>query len=318
MKKKLFFVIVFFLLVANLLVGHLLLVKKSEKYSAFVTSVASLWQRPKVKIFVTYYKPYKIFEKNKVLEPIQVGRAIEREPFMGGELANEDVMWLHEHMMGDDTGDNISEKNREFDVLTAYYWVWKHYKEIGNPQYIGFFAHRKYLYLRLGAFSMPNELKSDYGYDEEKMFALLEKHEVIANYWIPYSMQGSKQVGMSFYENYKTDHHVEDIDFMVEFVKKNYPEMVPAMNEVLYNVGQAYSVWNFWIMRKDLAFDYFEKLFPLMFALEKERGKIIAQYDLKQRRAFGYLAERFFAVWLVYQQKTGRVSKPYMAPVFYL
>lgn len=318
MKKKLFGVISVFLLMSIMISGHLLLARQSEKYSTFVTSVASLWQRSKVKIFVTYYKPYKIFEKSNVLVPIQVGRAIENEPFMDGKLTNEDIVWLHKHMIGDDTGDNISAKNREYDVLTAYYWVWKHYKEIGDPQYIGFFAHRKLLYLRLGAFSMPNELKPDYGYDDKKIFALLKKHKVVTSYWKPYYAVGNKQIGMSFYENYKIEHHVEELDFMIEFIKKNYPEMVPAMNEVLYDIGRAYSAWNFWIMRKDLAFDYFEKLFPLMFALEKERGKIIEQYDLKQRRAFGYLAERFFAVWLVYQQKTGRVSEPYIAPVFYL
>ena len=53
MNKKLFGVISVSLLMSIMVFGHLLLSRQSEKYSTFVASVASLWQRPKVKIFVT-------------------------------------------------------------------------------------------------------------------------------------------------------------------------------------------------------------------------------------------------------------------------
>ena len=39
-------------------------------------------------------------------------------------------------MIGDDTGDNISDKNREYCELTGIYWIWKNYDKLGNPDYI--------------------------------------------------------------------------------------------------------------------------------------------------------------------------------------
>ncbi len=36
-----------------------------------------------VKIFVTYHKPYQVPVKGNIVQPIQVGRAIEKEPFVG-------------------------------------------------------------------------------------------------------------------------------------------------------------------------------------------------------------------------------------------
>lgn len=41
-------------------------------------------------------------------------------------------------MIGDDTGDNISDKNREYCELTGIYWTWKNYDKLENPDYIGF------------------------------------------------------------------------------------------------------------------------------------------------------------------------------------
>ena len=306
------------LLVAYVWVGHLLLVRNSEKYQEILSAIKDWYEPARVKIFITYYKPYQMPVTTKILVPIQVGRAVAREPFMDGELSEEDVQFMRQRMIGDDTGENISAKNRTFDVLTAYYWVWKNYKKIGNPKYIGFLAHRKLLHFSMRNYLVLDVNKPDYGYDEKQLTDILKRHQVITSYWVPYYVQGEENIGISFYQNYKDFHHVEDIDFMISFIEKNYPEMVPSMNKVLYDVGRAYPVWNFWIMEKELAFDYFEKLFPLMFALEKERGKEIAQYDLKQRRVCGYLAERFFAIWLLYQQEVGRVTDPFYAPIFYL
>ncbi len=258
-----------------------------------------------IRVFVTFYKPfdatYPRLIENRYMSPIQVGRTIENEPYMGGELSPDDIQWLHERMIGDDTGDNISLKNREFDVLTAYWWVWKHYKEIGNPKYIGFFAHRKWFSVKFNEKSYVGIMDEE---SAEVYLKILKEHKVIVNRW---------KTDDSFVKNYRVSHNVSDLNAMMEIIRCKYPKMTRAMFKVLYG-QEPEPVSNFWIMEKKLAFDYFEKLFDVMFELEKEIGEDVKKRDLEQRRAYGYLAERFYAVWLEWQMLQNNI-KPYFADV---
>ena len=68
-------------------------------------------KKPKIKIFVAHHKPWYIYEDD-VYVPIQVWK----------KNAKVDL-WI----LWDDTGDNISEKNDNYAELTAQYWVWKNY-----------------------------------------------------------------------------------------------------------------------------------------------------------------------------------------------
>jgi len=316
MRKGIVVFAVICLVVANLLLVHCVLWNCSDKYAVKVQEVWASFHHPKIKIFMTYYKPFRLPKKGEIVQPIQVGRAIETEPFMGGKLSDEDRAWLHENMIGDDSGDNISAKNRSFDVLTAYYWVWKHYREIGNPEYIGFWAHSKILILTPTNKRLFNRLAPNYGLDEKKLLKLLEKHKVVTWAWTPYIYEDGETIISSAYDNYRHDHVIEDLDRMVDMVKEKYPEMTDAVHAVLYDI-KPQPIWNYFVMEKELAFDYFSKLFALMFELEKNIGAEINARDYKQRRAFGFLAERFFAIWLEYQTRKGVVS-PLFVPQQYL
>ena len=48
-------------------------------------------------------------------------------------------------MQGDDVGENISEMNPLVNEITVLYWAWKHYAEIGNPDYIGLNHYRRFI-----------------------------------------------------------------------------------------------------------------------------------------------------------------------------
>ena len=307
MRRKFVKICLYLLLIVNLTLAHNVLLSTSDLYSNFTQNVSDYFCSAKVKIFMTYYKPFQLPKKGKIIQPIQVGRAIEKEPFIGGGLSEEDVSWLHENMLGDDTGDNISAKNRSFDVLTAYYWVWKHYKEIGNPEYIGFFAHSKILIVTPTQMRKYNRHIADFGIDEKRLVKLLKEHKVITWAWTPYFVRDGKNISTTTYENYKAYHKIEDLEQMINLVRKKYPNMTEAMNKVLYDV-KPQPIWNYWIMEKELAFDYFEKLFDIMFELEKDIGSDVQKRDFYQRRAFGLLAERFFAFWLEYQIQIGMAS----------
>ena len=84
----------------------------------------------KIKILVTYKSRHKII-KSDIFTPIQTGRAIADEIF--------------DEMIGDDTGKHISNKNPYFCEMSAIYWAWKNYEQLGNPEYIGFMHYRRHL-----------------------------------------------------------------------------------------------------------------------------------------------------------------------------
>ena len=84
------------------------------------------------KILVTYHKNAPIV-KSDLFEPIRIGATISSE--------NED--WAKD-MPSDDTGDNISALNPTYNELTAIYWAWKHYTELGDPDHIGIAHYRRF------------------------------------------------------------------------------------------------------------------------------------------------------------------------------
>lgn len=77
-----------------------------------------------MKIFVATHKEYDKFPSLDIYEPIQVGAAV-------GE---------HLGYLADDSGDNISLKNKFFCELTAHYWVWKN----SNEDVVGVVHYRRY------------------------------------------------------------------------------------------------------------------------------------------------------------------------------
>lgn len=97
---------------------------------------------PDLRILVCCHKPAELVTGG-VYTPIHCGRAVMHEAHKDGILSTQDKRWLLEHCIGDDTGDNISAKNRAYCELTAYYWAWKNYEKLGNPNYIGLTHYRR-------------------------------------------------------------------------------------------------------------------------------------------------------------------------------
>ena len=82
----------------------------------------------RVKIFVVAHKPFEKPE-GETLVPIHVGRAVSR---LKDEMAG---------MIGDDTGENISEKNPSYCEMTAHYWIWKNVRDC---DYVGVCHYLRY------------------------------------------------------------------------------------------------------------------------------------------------------------------------------
>ena len=98
-----------------------------------------------VKILVSYIKPSFLF-RSKILTPIHLGKAVEKENSKDGIQSESDLKWLHENCeFNDEFNGGISKHNRRIGFLTGTFWAWKNYKKLGNPKYIGSFGYRKLL-----------------------------------------------------------------------------------------------------------------------------------------------------------------------------
>lgn len=79
----------------------------------------------RTKILVATHKEFPVPQDNVFL-PIQVGRKTTTKKI---------------NILGDDSGDNISERNQQYCELTAIYWAWKNLKDF---DYIGLCHYRRY------------------------------------------------------------------------------------------------------------------------------------------------------------------------------
>lgn len=125
------------------------------------------WCLVEIKLFVCCHQPTHVPD-HPLLVPIQVGAALADTHFSG---------FLH-----DDTGENISYKNRSYCELTAQYWAWKNV----SADYYGFFHYRRYLYPDRKA-KRPYRIECDptlpmlteLGYDNFEN--LIKRYDVIAS-----------------------------------------------------------------------------------------------------------------------------------------
>lgn len=205
-----------------------------------------------------YVMSHKAFTKPKdsLYVPMHVGRAL------GEELG----------YLPDNTGDNISEKNRNYCELTGLYWLWKN----ATDDIIGICHYRRYF------------VKDEEFITKEYIEKVLQEYDVI----VPTSKCTQYK---NIYEHYAQMHNEKDMNICKEVLLEKYPEYEQAF-DLCMNTN--ISCWANMIITKKKIFDtYCEWLFDILF--EVERRVDISSYDTFQARIYGYLSERLLRVWLL-------------------
>lgn len=226
-----------------------------------------------VKLFVCCHKEEAV-PQHPLLVPMQVGTALAEREFAG---------FLH-----DNTGENISEKNRSYCELTAQYWAWKNCE----ADYYGFFHYRRYLYPNAGAKRpyrierQPTEkLLEKFGYGEFE--ALIRRYDLIVpkgeNMYVPVR------------EHYANApfHHVGDLTLIETIIRERYPAYAAAMAQYLSETVHYFG--NIYIMRREVFRNYCGWLFPIL--EEFDRRADWKSRSIQERRVDGYLAERLLGIY---------------------
>lgn len=264
-----------------------------------------------VKIFVGYHKPYQLLKGN-VFQPIHLGRAVANQKAKDGTNTANDLQWLKDNMIGDDTGDNISEKNRRYCELTGIYWIWKNYSQIGNPDYIGFMHYRRHFIFDDDVFVKytPHELhektysKINVGcvYDGyEEYFGITDKmiKKILQNYdaILPLRCDLSKRRIASItddYTNYIEGTHKKDLSILVNSVRKKYPEYAKILQSRLKSSDKR--CFQSFVLKKEIFFDYCSFLFSILDDVDSRID--VSKYSVNGKRTIGYLGEILFDTYM--------------------
>jgi hypothetical protein len=209
----------------------------------------------KLKIYVACHKPGSV-RQDDIYTPIHVGRAISKYK---EEMAD---------MIGDDTGDNISEKNPQYCELTAQYWAWKN---LHNVEYVGFCHYRRFFDIKTEDIEMMLRGK------DAIVIEMLLDHPLWRE--IPHFIT------------------VEDMTIMLMVLKKKYPEY----EETLLKYLNGYTLYakNMLICKKELFDQYAEWLFDVLFECEKY---IKPSPYTRGRRALAYMGEYLLPVYIMHHE----------------
>ena len=256
---------------------------------------------PKVKILISYKEEHSII-KSDIIIPIQTGRAISDKIF--------------DEMIGDDSGDNISEKNEDYAELTAQYWAWKNYEKIGSPEYIGFMHYRRHFifnenYSIIGKTpwypNMPVYLSD---YDQQSKDNLNDNYilKTIKDNADCYSIEPYDINCFKESDLYMKEHYLMTIpgskrciwNLFYNTVLNLYPEYKRVLNNFVY--GSKMYVCNMFILRKELFFRFSEFSFSI---LKKIREIINLKYPNYGHKYLGYIGEYLLTLFImkIYDEK---------------
>lgn len=266
--------------------------KENQKETKLHTQTKMGNNKPDIRIFIACHKPSFVPE-NPLFYPVQVGTALTDKR-------------LENMTYCDNKGDNISEKNPDYCELTAQYMVWKNI----DCDYYGFFHYRRYMtfckvcpithdgkivdkrqspYIELD--SVWDDL-TPYGIEPQQMEQEILKYDLITVY--------RERTNTTAYHQYCEYHRAEELDHMLEILRKLYPEYSDAAKA--YMSSKEIYYLNMYIMKKELFHTYMKWLFTLLDTFEQERKEIEKP---QEPRLYGYLAERLFGIFYFYQREHG-------------
>lgn len=208
---------------------------------------------------------------DKMLMDNYVLNRYEKEIQVGAALTNER---LYDGVLVDNTGENISKKNKQYCELTALYWIWKNATE----EIVGLCHYRRH-------FILP------------KNWIMRMKAESV-DVILPVPLY----VAPSLKGNYEGRHDASDLHFMLNYFRENrsqeYNDLKMFMDKNLY------SPCNMFIMKKEVLEELCEWLFPILDKVVEHGGE---KKDSYLNRYPGFLSERLISFFFEYHRDRYKV-----------
>lgn len=187
----------------------------------------------------------------------------------------------------DNTGDNISLKNKNYCELTGIYWMWKNI----NAEIIGICHYRRFF---TNAKISVNTKYFCSSRDFEKM---MSRYDVI----VPNP-------------RYYTDTVINSVNIAPN--KADMQELEKAINVVCPEYNDAYIqfingkksyLYNMCVMKKTLFNSYCKWLFEILEYIENDYD--ISNESEYRQRLYGFLSERLIGVWLLQNVPASKIKQ---------
>ena len=215
-----------------------------------------------IKVIIATHKKYQMPE-DKMYLPVHVGA--EGKDSIGYK--------------GDNTKDNISEKNPFFCELTGLYWAWKNLK----ADYIGIAHYRRH-------FASKKVNKKDLF---NSVLTLKEADDIFKDTDIIVPKKRKYYIE-NLYGHYKHTMYIEPLDETRNIIEENYPDYLEEFDKLKKRTSA--HMFNMFIMKKDKLDEYCKWVFDILFELEKRVDN--SKYDSFHARFYGRVSELLFDVWL--------------------
>lgn len=233
-----------------------------------------------IKIYIAMHKKdnHVLSIKDPIYIPIHCGKAIYIEEDTQGFLPE----------FGDDTGDNISEKNQDYCELTAMYWIWKNDNDsdiVGLNHYRRYFSESEDDRITLMSQKTIEDLLLNKGYE----YIINSCCNFNIDEFIPDDSVNS------VYDDYKEMHDIRDLDNTLKSLHILYPNIADKIEYMIkHNYPMSYC--NMLIAKKEHFNEYASFLFSVLNYTENN-------YGVNGNRGLGYTAERLFRPWLIATNK---------------
>lgn len=229
----------------------------------------------KISIYAAYHKHAPRLQ-GAGLVPVHVGRAT------SGPLLD---------MIGDDTGDNISERNDAWCELTAVYWAWKNDL---TSDYIGLVHYRRVLDVTGRARSGPAEHYVQH-FDVEAWGRDVEAWQARSLDQCDIIVPREHTMGRSVQDNYLAGHAAQDWRILRDVIGRDYPDYLASFEAV--SSGLKIRLGNIAVMSRPLFERYCAWLFDVL--LQVEAADVDrTNYSVYQGRYLGFLGERLMSVFI--------------------
>ncbi len=236
--------------------------------------------QPKVQILIATHKPYAV-PKSEIYLPIQVGKKLAKSTISD--------------FIGDDTGDNISNKNPVFCELTALYWAWKNL----DSDYIGLAHYRRHFKSRHGA-NLTGIKLPGYSRVNKKIFSSLNHvaspeqiHDALKNTDVVLPKKRKYYIE-NLYDHYCKTMNPEPLHKVRNIIAKQCPKYLIEFD--LLKHRRSMHAFNMLIMKREVLNQYCNWLFPILFDLEKQVDT--AGWSDFEKRYIGRVSERLLDVWI--------------------